>query len=458
MEYGREAHEAQSVAATSAEVRRLGQFFKFNIPVNFTVAAIMFGLAYAFRFWSILVVALLVVGNIGVLHWSRAQTRKGRIEPAVTGIAAGVIVQTLAGMYLSGGVVLPILGLLMLWPVMIALPYLRKKTLLRLMVVSTAGGAALGLMSFAGDVVGLSQVLPAWVWMTVDAFCLPVYIGFCCQFVWHYSSNLQDALTQLRTTNVALQASERELEQKVAERTQELARKNQELMKLDEMKTRFVTNASHELRSPLTAIRAFSEMLSDDPALNDRQAEFARIINAETERLSRLASDLLDLNRMESGNLEWLPRSVDLPTEMGLLHASQRPLAHEKGLILELALADGLPSVSADPDGLRQVLLNLVQNAIKFTQRGSVVLAAEQVGSNVRISVIDSGVGISPADQAHVFERFYQAGDVLTEKPAGAGLGLAICHEILAQHRTELHLESTPGEGSRFSFELPVAH
>ena len=437
-------------------MQRLGQFFKFNIPVNFLIAATMFTLSYFFRFWSLLVISLLVMGNIGVLYWSRAQTKKNRVEASAVGIAAGVIVQALAGMYLSGGAVLPILGLLMLWPVMIALPYLRRKTLLRLMVVSTGGGTALGLMSLAGDTIGLSKAVPVWVWM-VDAFCIPVFIGFSCQFVWRYSSNLQDALARLRTANLALQDSEHELEQKVAERTQELAHKNQELMKLDEMKTRFVSNASHELRSPLTAIRAFSELLADDATLSASQAEFARIINSETERLSRLASDLLDLNRMESGNLEWRPRAVDLRTEMSLLHDSQRPLANEKGLALELELPASLPSVRADPDGLRQVLLNLVHNAVKFTQRGRVVLAAEPAGGSVRISVTDSGIGISPADQAHVFDRFYQAGNLLTEKPSGAGLGLAICREILAQHRAELRLESTPGEGSRFSFELPVA-
>jgi signal transduction histidine kinase len=439
-----------------AEVRRLGQFFTFNIPVNYLIAVIMLALWLIFHFWSLLVIGILVVANIAALYWARGQLSRGRVQASALGIAAGVIVQVLAGMYLSGGVVLPLLALLTLWPVVIALPYLGKTALLWLMVSSTACGAILGLLSLAGDRVGLSQAVPSWVWMSVDAFCIPVFTGFLCQFVWHYSSNLQDALSRLRSANIALQSSERELEHKIAERTQELAEKNQQLMKLDEMKTRFVSNASHELRSPLTAIRAFSELLAEDPSLDGRQAEFARIINSETERLAHLASDLLDLNRIEEGALQSRPRSVDVRSELELLMSSQQPLARRKGLTLRLDAPPDLPDVCTDPDGLRRVLLNLIQNALKFTERGAIVIAAAPDGNHVRIAVSDTGVGISPTDQPHVFERFYQAGNLLTEKPAGAGLGLAICHEILALQGAELQLESILGQGSTFSFKLPA--
>lgn len=439
-----------------AQVQRLRQFFRFNIPVNYLIAVVMIGIWAAFRFWTLPLIAAGVIGNIAVLYWSRAQLSRGRLERAALGIAAGVMLLVLSGMYLSGGVVLPILAVLTLWPAMIALPYLRRLSLLRLMFVSTGCALVLGVMAFAGDSVGLSAVVPAWIWLSIDALCLPIFVGFISQFVWHYSHNLTETLEQLRLANAALQTSERQLEQKVAERTEELAHKNLELMKLDEMKTRFVSNASHELRSPLTAIRAFSEMLAGDPSLDRTHAEFAHIINTEAERLARLATDLLDLSHMQAGFAESQPRAIDLRTEMRAVYDSQQPVAAGKGLHLELVIPDDLPPVYADPTGLRRVLLNLVDNGLKFTVHGSVTLIAARSTERVRVSVCDTGPGISETEQAYVFERFYQVGNVLTEKPSGAGLGLAICREILSQHGTELRLQSSPGTGSCFSFELAV--
>jgi signal transduction histidine kinase len=439
------------------QARRLERFFQIDIPVNYLIAAVMFTLWHFFRHWSLLTIALLVLGNTAQLFWSRAQLRNGRTEVAAIGIASGILVMVLTGTYLSGSVVMPIMAVLTLWPLIVALPYLGQKWLLRLMFVTTGSAVFVSVLSLFGDLVGISASVPSWVWITIDAATLPMFVGFMCLFVWHYSSHLQDTLSQLRSANAALKESERELERKVAERTEELARKNQELMQLDEMKTKFVSNASHELRSPLSSIRAFSEMLADDPTLNERQAEFARIINAESERLSRLAGDLLDLSRMEAGIVRWQPRRVDLRAELEEMIDSQRLVAELKGIALELHAPAHLPPVTADPDGLRRVLLNLLDNALKFTTQGHVALSAEPNGQCVRVSVSDTGPGISPADQALVFERFYQAGNVLTEKPSGAGLGLAICREILAQHGSELRLDSTVGQGSCFSFELPVA-
>jgi signal transduction histidine kinase len=431
------------------ELRRLRQFFRYNIPLNYVIAAVMFALWLVFAFWALLGIALSVAANIALLHWAQAQLRRQRIERAAIAIAAGVLLTVFAGACLSGGMVLPIMAVLPMWPVLIALPYLGKSWLLRIMLASTGCALFVSAVSLAGDMTGLSGVVPRWIPEVVTAVCLPIFTGFMCLFVWHYSRNLSEALSRSR-------AAERELELKVAERTQELASKNQELLALDEMKTRFVSNASHELRSPLTSIRAFSELLANDDSLTESQAEFARIINAECERLTRLANDLLDLGRMEAGYVEWHPRPLDLRTELRLVLETQLPLAQRKGLTLEMRLPPKLPDVRADPDGLRRVLLNLVDNAVKFTDRGQVLLSAEPAGRRVRVEVADTGPGISAEDQAHVFERFYQAGNMLTEKPAGAGLGLAICREILSQHRTELRLDSQLGRGSRFSFELPV--
>ncbi|MBV9121311.1 MAG: HAMP domain-containing histidine kinase [Chloroflexi bacterium] len=445
-----------SFDAPGRQAQRLRQFLKFNIPVNVVISASMFLIWAFFPFWTVPIIGGLVAGYAIELWYARVLVLRRQLEAAVFHIAGGAMVLTIAGMYLGGGLVLPILAVLALWPVMLALPYVSARSLLILACMSTASGIALAVLSFAGDLVGISRVVPFWIPMLANAICLPTFIGFMCQMVWHYSSRLSDTLVQLRMANGALVESERSLERKVDERTRELARKTEELLKLDQMKTQFVSNASHELRSPLTSIRAFSELLADDPSLTDEQSEFARTINLESERLSRLATRLLDLSRMEAGVVEWHFMPLDLLGEIRNLAEAQRPVASVKGLELRINLPLDLPFVRADRDALRQVLLNLTNNAIKFTDTGWVEISAIPDERHVQVVIEDTGPGISPADQERVFERFYQAGDPLTDKPAGAGLGLAICREILAHHDSELRLFSTLGEGSRFSFVLPA--
>ncbi len=449
--------ETVGEASTQAQERQLGQFLKYNIPVNVFITAAVFAMWYFTRFWTLLVITTLVFSYIIGLLVARGLVRRHRIEGAVFCIAGGAVVLDLVGQVLSGGTVLPTMALLTLWPVVLALPYVRRRSLFILMIVSTATAMLLAILQWTGDPVGVRTSVPLWLSLAANSFCIPVFVGFICLVIWHYGSQLHDAVAQLRLANASLRESERALEQRVEERTIQLARQNEQLTRLDEMKTRFVSTASHELRSPLSSIRAFSELLTDDPDLNETQLEFARAINAESERLTRLASELLDLSRIQSGVVDWHPLPLDLHVEMGKLAELQARPAQLKGILLEFDLPNTLPRVSADPDALHQVLLNLTNNAIKFTLAGRVVVSALSVDNAVRITVADTGLGISETDQRHIFDRFYQAGNVLTEKPAGAGLGLPICREILAQHGSELHVESELGLGSRFSFDLPLA-
>ncbi|MBV8083253.1 MAG: HAMP domain-containing histidine kinase [Chloroflexi bacterium] len=251
-----------------------------------------------------------------------------------------------------------------------------------------------------------------------------------------------------------------------AKREEELTRQaneqlqvaNQELRALDDMKSTFISNASHELRTPLTSIRSFSEMLREDPDLErDTRLEFVTIINSESERLSRLVNNLLDLGRIQQGGRQWQPEIYDVAGDLRTLAAEQQPLAAAKGLDLWLDVPEALPRVEADRDAIRQVLLNLAGNALKFTERGHIRIRASVERARVAIAVEDTGVGISAEDQARVFDRFFQTGDVLTAKPEGSGLGLAICKEILDQHGSDLQLQSTQGQGSVFTFWLPLA-
>jgi signal transduction histidine kinase len=241
------------------------------------------------------------------------------------------------------------------------------------------------------------------------------------------------------------------------ERAETVRLANEQLTRIDEMKSNLISNVSHELRTPLSSIRAFSELLLNPDVDASTRREFARIINAESERLTRLVTNLLDLSRIQGGGAHWRVRPLHLAEQLELAVAPLRPAAEEKGLELKLGIPKGLPRVMADPDGLQQAVVNLVSNAVKFTQRGGVCVSATVHGKKVRIAVAHTGPGMSQEEQAHIFDRFYQAGDILTSKPAGAGLGLAITKEILNQHGTTICLESQPGRGSCFSFVLPLA-
>ncbi|MHC1791296.1 ATP-binding protein [Solidesulfovibrio sp.] len=241
---------------------------------------------------------------------------------------------------------------------------------------------------------------------------------------------------------------------------------------VDRMKTEFISTVSHELRTPLTSVLGFAKIIRRKfvdlvvPALPGGEARLQRgagqirenldIIVAEGERLTELVDDVLDIAKMESGRCEWDMATVDLAgiTDHALKAAA--PLAARKGLVLQGTVPANLPAVLGDRDRLVQVLLNLIGNAIKFTESGRVEVDAVALDQDIRIAVRDTGVGIATADLERIFEKFKQAGDTLTEKPKGTGLGLPICRQIIERHGGRIWAESTPGKGSAFLFTLPA--
>jgi signal transduction histidine kinase len=237
----------------------------------------------------------------------------------------------------------------------------------------------------------------------------------------------------------------------------DLAVAHQELLSLDEAKTNFLANVSHELRTPLTSIRAFSEILQSYPDDDETQQEFLHIISSESERLTRLVNDVLDVTKIESGQMEWRDESVDASALLEQCTRTFAPLLEQSTLEFRQDLAPDLPLIRGDHDRLQQVIHNLLNNAMKFTSDGYIGLRARVDGAELHISVSDSGVGIASQDQERVFEKFQQVGDTLTGKPKGTGLGLTICREIVEHHGGQLTLESQPGKGSTFTIVLPVA-
>jgi hypothetical protein len=225
------------------------------------------------------------------------------------------------------------------------------------------------------------------------------------------------------------------------------------------MKDDFISTVSHELRTPLTSIRALSEILHDNPELDrEQRVRFLGIVIKESERLTRLINQVLDLARLEAGKGEWHPVAIDVVQVVDEAVAATSRLFAEKRIAVEIDVEPELPRVNGDRDRLIQVMLNLLSNAVKFSPEatGRVHLALYREGDEVRIDVADNGIGIAPVHHESVFEKFQQVGDTMTEKPAGSGLGLAICRQIVGHFGGRLWVASQPGAGAIFSFTLPL--
>jgi Na+/proline symporter/signal transduction histidine kinase len=266
--------------------------------------------------------------------------------------------------------------------------------------------------------------------------------------------NILDEASQVRAYSKRLEQKSLELEAATAE----LRSANERLKELDRLKDDFMSSVTHELRTPLTSIRAFSEMLLEDPRIDlaDRK-RFLSIIVSETERLTRLVNQVLDMAKIESGHADWHNGEVSLIEVIEQAAASTSQLFKDKGVALEMALPDHVPILLADRDRLIQVMLNLLSNAVKFVDagRGQVWVGLAGTEEGLRVDVRDNGPGLTPEEQLVVFEKFRQGGNTMTDKPQGTGLGLPISRQIIEHYGGRLWVESAAGEGACFSFLMP---
>ena len=249
--------------------------------------------------------------------------------------------------------------------------------------------------------------------------------------------------------------------QQLERATQELRAANERLTEVDRMKDEFVSTVSHELRTPLTSIRSFTEILHDNPHLPAAERErFLGIVIKEAERLTRLISQVLDVSRLESGRVEWHESLIDMREVIEDTAASTSQLFRERNVLLERSVPARVPKVKADLDRIVQVVVNLLSNAVKFIEpgRGRVEISLAEEGGFLRLDVRDNGPGISLEHQELIFEKFRQAGDPLTGKPQGSGLGLYISRRIVEHSGGRLWVSSRPGEGACFSFTLPLVN
>lgn len=232
-----------------------------------------------------------------------------------------------------------------------------------------------------------------------------------------------------------------------------------ELKRLENIRQDFVANVSHELRTPLASIMGYAETLSEGAIEEKSNArEFINIIHHESERLSKLINDLLDMSKIESGRIKmvFLPLEVK-PLIVRIIGVLDKA-AKEKSIRVELDVPQDLPRILADETRLYQVILNLLDNAIKYTpDSGLVKIKASLKDSFVQIDVSDNGIGIPEKDLPRIFERFYRVDKARSRELGGTGLGLSIVKHIVQAHGGQVWVESNPGLGSTFSFTIPKA-
>ena len=242
-------------------------------------------------------------------------------------------------------------------------------------------------------------------------------------------------------------------------KTSRLEEASASLRRIDEMKSELISVVSHELRTPLTSIKAYTETLIDNvhnPSFTLHE-KFLNIINEECDRLTRIVNDVLDLSRMDSGRRRLKSETIDLAQLMDEVIPTVEPHLASRGLLVARDFAQDLPAIEADPDLLKQVLVNLINNAAKFSREGApITIHALASGERIQIVVEDRGMGIPPDKLARVFERFYRVEEGGAERVGGSGLGLAIVKSVVELHGGSIRVESELGQGSRFILELPL--
>lgn len=293
-------------------------------------------------------------------------------------------------------------------------------------------------------------------------------------------------ITARKLAEEALRDAHLLLEKRVEDRTRELNQANERLMRevqerrraeeaaeaANRTKSNFLSMVSHEIRTPLTSILGFSKIIqkklaqlfsgldSPDPLVQKTTAQVSgnlEIIISEGERLTNLINDVLDLAKLESDRMEFTMETIDPAELVTRVMASTSVLLEGKDVRMMRCLDDGLPAITGDRDRIIQVLVNLISNAVKFTDKGTVRLCATCQDGFLRLSVADTGIGIAKKDFGKIFEKFNQVRGGITDRPKGTGLGLPICKHIVESHGGRIWFESTPGKGSTFTFTLPLS-
>ena len=268
-----------------------------------------------------------------------------------------------------------------------------------------------------------------------------------------YDARMQSDKVRALAAGTALQESESHLKAAVVD----ISDKNVQLVEASRLQSSFIANMSHELRTPLTGILGYTELLLADAGspLNDEQRQAVLEIETSGHVLLTLLNDILDESKIEAGQMSLEVGCVSLKDLVESVVLAMRELADRKSLYLVATVPEAAQALG-DPFRLKQVMTNLLGNAIKFTASGGVTIACTPAGESWRVSVTDTGIGMSEQTRARLFQKFKQADSSMTRRFGGTGLGLAIAQSLVALHGGEIHHDSTLGRGSTFWFMLPA--
>ena len=276
------------------------------------------------------------------------------------------------------------------------------------------------------------------------------------RFYAMYATQASTAIENARLYEALGQAN-LTLEEKVQERTKNLVEANERLRELDQVKSNFISLVSHELRTPLTAIKGFIVTLYhyDKEIPEEKRRVYLSVLNEETDRLTRLINELLDISRIESGRMEIQWRLVSVPEIVERVFKTLSVKANKVKLVKDFS--KNFPSIVADPDKLEQVLVNLVGNALRYSPpEGAISVTGRQHEGGVILEVKDAGPGIAFTEQEKIFDKFYRLDNEINRKNPGTGLGLPICRALINLHGGKIWVESEINQGCRFMFTLPL--
>lgn len=248
-----------------------------------------------------------------------------------------------------------------------------------------------------------------------------------------------------------------ELKKRVEQATNDLIIANKELKRLNQIKSDFVSTVSHELRTPLTSVQGYVSLIFDGDAgpISEEQKEFLGIVKEESERLTRLISDLLDISKIEAGKMNMVFNNFNILEFMKNYRREVQRMSSAKSIRTEIMVPDRMPNIKADADKIKQIFDNLVSNAIKFSGKNTTLkIAVKETPDKIQVDVADEGIGIAEKDLKTIFEKFQQVDSKMTRKAGGTGLGLPITKHLVEAHGGKIWVQSKLGEGSTFSFTL----